>query len=461
MSNEKNYFMKITALILLLFSLFFYSVAIGQTSNYPTFDTLRLFSSPLLSPPFPGSDWGYNEPLIGLPEDASDGFLQKLLGMADDKSRIKIYGWVEPGFNLSTSQKTNIPVAYDIIPNSVELNQAVLRIEREPNTVQTDHFDWGFRLTNLYGEDYHYTNAKGWINNGYFKKNNLYGYGPIEFYGLLYFPKIAQGMIIKIGRFISPPDIESALAVSNYLYTHSALVSYDADTYTGIQATFRLSKQVQLVTGIHAGNDVAPWDKSASLHGQLLLRWVSRDENNGLFGGINSLGDNHYRDYHDNKQAIVVTWGHRFDSIFHMQTEAYYQWQYNGATGGSASFGPVQYDAGGGPGMIIPGINQQLGMVNYFQILLSRKAFLSLRNEIFEDVQGQQTGFRTSYLSHTLGLNYFFTPWIQMQPEIRYDWNSTFNLIRSSFAKVKPYDASSDDPKSHQVVFSMDMLVRF
>lgn len=448
------------ALLMIPFVLYSFATS-AQTAHYPTFDTSRLLPSPLPSPPFPSADWSYNEPLIGLPEDASDGFLQKLLGMANDKSRIKIYGWAEPSFNLSTSQKTNIPVAYNIIPNSVELNQLVLRIEREPNTVQTDHFDWGFRVTNLYGEDYRYTTAKGWLSNGYFRKNNLYGYDPVEIYGLLYFPKVTQGLIIKIGRFISPPDIESPLAVNNYLFTHSVLVSYDADTYTGIQASFKLSKRIQLITGIHGGNDVAVWDKSASLHGQLMLRWVSRNNNNALWGGINSLGADNYRAYHDNKQAIVVTWGHRFDRIFHIQTEAYYQWQYNGATGGSPTFGPVHYDAGGGAGPVIPGINQQLGFVNYFQMLLSQKAFLSLRNDFFEDVQGQQTGFKTSYFSHTLGLNYFFTQWIQIRPEIRYDWNSTFNLIGDQFTKVKPYDADSNDPKSHQVIFSMDLIVRF
>jgi len=54
--------------------------------------------------------------------------------------------------------------------------------------------------------------------------------------------------------------------------------------------------------------------------------------------------------YIDNKQAIVVTWGHKFNETFHMQTEAYYQWQFNGALAGTASYGPARYDAGGGPG---------------------------------------------------------------------------------------------------------------
>ena len=37
-----------------------------------------------------------------------------------------------------------------------------MKFEREADTVQTDHIDWGFRSCVLYGEDYRYTTAGGW-----------------------------------------------------------------------------------------------------------------------------------------------------------------------------------------------------------------------------------------------------------------------------------------------------------
>ncbi|TDX02111.1 outer membrane beta-barrel protein [Dinghuibacter silviterrae] len=418
-----------------------------------TFDSTRVLPSPLPSPPFPASDWQYGEPLIGLPEDAPDGPLQRALGLANDPSRIKIYGWVVPGFNLSSSRETNVPVTYNTIPNSAELDQLVLRIEREPNTVQTRHFDWGFRLSNVFGQDYRYTVSKGWFSKGYFTYNHLYGYDPVETYVLLYFPKVWKGMILKIGRYISPPDIEAQLATNNYLYTHSVMFTYDAFTFTGVQATVKVSKRIQFILGVHGGSDVAAWDSSASWHGQAMLRWVSADNNDGLWGGINTLGQSNFKKGHDNKQAIALTWGHRFNKTFHIQTEAYYQWQYNGALGGSASYGPVRYGAGGGPGAIVHGINQQIGFVNFSQMLLSSKSFLCLRNDLFSDVQGQLSGFATTYFSHTFGVNYFFTDWLQIRPEVRYDWNSDPSL--------RPYDATGNNPKTHQFLFSMDMIVRY
>ena len=91
-------------------------------------------------------------------------------GKAWEKSRIKIYGWLNFGGNVSTSDQThgtysNSPAAYSVIPNTVQLDQGTMYVERVPDTVQTDHWDWGFRLTNLYGLDYRFTTAKGYFSS--------------------------------------------------------------------------------------------------------------------------------------------------------------------------------------------------------------------------------------------------------------------------------------------------------
>jgi Protein of unknown function (DUF1597). len=39
----------------------------------------------------------------------------------------------------------------------MELNQFVLYVERLPDENQTDHIDWGFRVSALYGLDYRFT----------------------------------------------------------------------------------------------------------------------------------------------------------------------------------------------------------------------------------------------------------------------------------------------------------------
>jgi hypothetical protein len=42
-------------------------------------------------------------------------------------------------------------MAYGLIPNHIELSQAVLIFERVTDSVQTEHLDWGFKFTNVYG----------------------------------------------------------------------------------------------------------------------------------------------------------------------------------------------------------------------------------------------------------------------------------------------------------------------
>ena len=431
--------------LILILSLFF-ALTIGAQND----STQRTPPSPLQSLPFPSADWA-NSPIIGINSDAPDYTIQKITGLAKKKSRIKVYGWVDPSYTFSTSKTTTIPVAYNIIPNSFQLDQAVIRVERQPNTVQTDHVDWGFRLSNVYGLDYRYTVAKGWFSDQYFKKNNLYGYDCPEAYLMLYVPKVAQGMLIKVGRYIAPADIEAQLSPDNYLFSHSVIFSYDAYTFTGFQATIKLNRQTQIMFGAHGGNDNAPWTNTFNINGQAMIRWVSKTNNDGLWAGVSSIGANPtYKNGHDDIQQINGVWGHKFNKILHMQTEAYLLWEKNAAMGGSASNGPFQYNTGGGPGMTIPGMSHAVGLLNYFQILTSSKSYISIRNDYMNDMNGWRTGFATTYTSHTIGFIYAFTNWLMIRPEVRYD--------RSWGTNRYVYDMGT---KKDQVTISSDILIRF
>jgi hypothetical protein len=222
---------------------------------------------------FPGSDYLGPTPLIGVPDTDPVYPLTKALwsvAPALKKARIKVYGWINPGISVSTSNKSNIPESYAIVPNRVELDQGVIRIERLPDTVQTDHIDWGFRLTPMYGIDYRRTTAQGWFSGQLLNHNYLYGFDPVEAYALLYIPHVAKGMVIKAGRYISPPDIEAQLSPDNYLYTHSLMFTVDCYTQTGINANVKLNDQWSIMAGIHAGDDIAPWNKAAHPTGMFM-----------------------------------------------------------------------------------------------------------------------------------------------------------------------------------------------
>src|ERR1700736_5560855 len=82
----------------------------------------RIPPAPLDSPPFPSADWNYGgAPVIGAPDTNVYPLMQALNG---DQSKIKVYGWVEPSLNVSTSKHTLFPLGYNIFANRVELDQA-------------------------------------------------------------------------------------------------------------------------------------------------------------------------------------------------------------------------------------------------------------------------------------------------------------------------------------------------
>jgi len=410
----------------------------------------RALPSPLPSPPFPDSDWlGF--PLIGAPWSGSPTYaLEKAVGADKLGKDIHLYGWVNPSFNFSTSSASNVPLSYDFVSNKLELDQAILVFEKQPDTVQKEHQDVGFRFVGLYGTDYRYTIMKGVFSDQLLKNNRLYGFDPVEMYTMIYYPKVADGMVLRIGRYISPPDIEAQLTPDNYLFTHSLMFSVDPYTFFGINPTVRLNKQWEIMAQVHAGNDMAPWSDSASPNVGLLARWVSLDGKDGIWGGVNSIGAGKVRDQHDDLQQVVGTWGHKFNEKLHMMTEAYYMWEYDGNVGGTAINGPALYGTGGGAGAFLPGKSDATGVVNYFQVLTSGKDYVSIRNDYLNDPRGYRTGFATAYSSHTIGYVRFITPTIMFRPEIRYE--------HAYGAGVRPYDAGK---LKDQWTISADLIFRF
>src|SRR5262249_11701540 len=194
-----------------------------------------------------------------------------------------------------------------------------------------DHIDWGYHILALYGTDYRFMIAKGLWSGQLLKKNNRYGGDVPEFDLRWYFPQVAEGMTLRVGRWISTPDIEACPTPANYIFTHSIMFTFDPYTYFGAMADIRLSKYWTIEAGVLGSNDVAPWDDSCRVNGHLMVRWVSESNMDSIWGGINLLGRGQWRDEHDDLQHLVATWTHKFNDNFHILTQAYYMWQHGPA----------------------------------------------------------------------------------------------------------------------------------
>jgi len=118
-------------------------------------------AQPETTPPMPFTEWPYGGATdIGTNRAASvDSPLMvalapTALGKAMAATNIQFYGWVDVGGNISSMNVKggNAPAAYDYNPNTIQLDQAVVYLERTPDTVQDDHVDWGhlWRELSLY-----------------------------------------------------------------------------------------------------------------------------------------------------------------------------------------------------------------------------------------------------------------------------------------------------------------------
>jgi hypothetical protein len=393
----------------------------------------RELPSPFASPPFPGSEYqGY--PLIGVPPDYTMWpLMREIQGtpFADllNSERIRVYGWLTAEANASTSKNTNTPDSYWIRPNNIDVDQALIRVERNLDSVQTDHIDWGIRSTLIYGIDYRYTTAGGWFSDQLLKHNFLYGFDPTEQYFDVYVPWVAQGIIIRVGRWIACPDIETQFAPDNYMGSHSLLFTFDTYTQTGVMATVKLSDQWTVQGAIHAGTDMAPWYAGAIPTGAFGVRWVSQSNNDAFYTWLNAINDAKFRRFevdgqpagHDNFNYVVSTWEHRFDPELITKTEAYIMWQRDAVVGGTPSIGPVEpFGGGGGIGADIPGTTFTFGVLNFTLIQLSDRDYITVRNEWWKDTDGERSGFPSTYTSNAIGICHNFSPEIQIRPEIGY-----------------------------------------
>jgi hypothetical protein len=401
-----------------------------QPGSTPT--PRRGLPAPFDDPPFFTSDFQLGgSQLIGDPGETTVWPLMKAIygtgtfGQWLKDNKINLYGWVDGSYNLSTSSHSNNPQAYDLRPDQPELDQFVVYLERLADEYQTDHIDFGFRISALYGLDYRYTISRGLFSSQLLKYNEYYGFDMPMVYLDLYIPWVADGMNIRFGRYISLPDIEAQLAPNNPMDTHSLLYTYDPYTQTGIMTTIKLNNNWTVQAGVSAGNDSAVWDASARLTGTVMIQWVASNNMDSVYFGDNSFNDGEYS--YNNLQDIVGTWTHKFNDVVNTQTEAWFMYE---------------------KGVPHIGWAPEWAVVNYTFFRLSRNTYLNIRNEYFDDASGQRTGVKDVYSEHAIGIAWWPNSITTIRPEIRFD-------------RAYQREAYDNQTRKNQLTFNVDMIVHF
>ena len=457
--------------------------------------------TPESTPPMPFTEWPYGgSTSIGVtrPNSVDSPLMNALsntaVGQAMNDANIQIYGWIEGGGNLSnnTVRGGNAPAAYDYNPNTVQLDQAVIYIERLPDTVQKDHIDWGFRLAPIYGENYRYTTAYGLWSYQLLNQNKNYGYDMPMAYGEVFIPQVMEGLMIRFGRYISIPDIEAQLAPNNYMYTHSMTYTFDNYTNTGVQGTLAVTKNWMLQLGVNVGTESMPWHVGARIAnpfpnqlypGTTMLkdpgavpsvtggvRWTSDNGNDSVYVVANGINGGQWG--YNNLQWYGLTAYHKFNEQWHISFETYNEHQdnvinlnnpaaLNAFASGGTPFSP-QYMPFNGPSgaqcanaavfSCTASVQTYLMYLNYKPSPLDN---ISYRAEFFDDKQGQRTGVKTRYFETGIGWQHWFSPQIEIRPEVSYYRSLDANAFNGNANLGIPAN------KNFALIGSADIIIHF
>jgi len=461
-------------------------------------------ATPETTPPISFTEWphGAVTPLgVTRPGSADSPFMVAIsntaIGQWMNDNGFQFYGWVDPGINISSNTVRpggNNPIAYFYTPNTIQLDQFVVYLDKFPDTVQTDHVDWGMRLSAIYGENYRYTQSyTAFISDQLLKNNDVNGYDFPMVYGELYIPFVAEGLMIRAGRYISIPDIEAQLAPNNYMYSHSITYSWDNYTNEGIVASLAATKNILFQLGVVIGTESPFWhwgEKIRNPDPNPLYPGTTFDKDPGAVPSLVSCLRINFNNGHDtiypcmdginggqwgynNLQWYGTTIYHKFNDQWHISYEFYDLHEnhvpnlnnplVSGPNGiianGGTPFASIPFN---GPNMAFCHDPNALscrataiGTVAYINYTHDPLNNFSFRPEFYDDEEGQRTGTKATYYEFGFGWQHWLSPQIEFRPELDY--------YRSIDAKAFNGNANAGiaPDKNYTVVGAMDVIIHF
>jgi hypothetical protein len=286
------------------------------------------------------------------------------------------------------------------------LQQNWIRVDRSVLTAGTNDPSFGFRVDAIVpGADYRFTAARGLFSGQLTSRDGEpapYGIDPIQFYGEVYFPTIGRGLDLKVGRFFAPIGVEANDAPSNALFSHSYDFIYDPFTNTGVLANLKLTDAWSVTAGMVLGSDVFidPADEATFIGG---LKWTQSDQRDTVqFTTIVGPGRFNQSRNFNNVNVFDLIYTHQFNPRLNYTVDLLAGYETNVPDIGTAYW---------------------LTAVQYLTYNFTPRLGGTLRLELFDDANGQRTGFQGLYTAFTAGLSIKPIKAVTIRPELRYDYN--------------------------------------
>jgi len=350
-----------------------------------------------------------------------------------EDSRTTISGWTEGSYTASTANISNQPVVWNDRANRFLMNQTWLRIERSTVTSGTYEPTWGYRIDADYGSDYRFSLMRGLLNNQLLNSQgnqNLYGIDLIQFYGNAYIPTLFQGTDIRAGRLFTPWGYESLEGVSTPFVSRSYAFNWSPPfTHMGIMVSPTFNAQWSGKFMLANGNDVFIGDPSEEMRSVGAITWNSLDKTDTVTYGWTwgrgkfnagdrfspaTAGEQSEPAGRNNLNVNDLVWTHIFNPKLSYATELIYGYQTNvpaNIPGGIIALNRTEGTAHWG------------STVHYLNYAFTNRLTGIVRFEMFDDFEGQRTGFEGLYTAITAGAQVRPTKSTLIRPELRYDYN--------------------------------------
>ncbi len=324
------------------------------------------------------------------------------------------------------------------------------------------------------------------------------------YYGEVYIPQVMEGLLVRFGRYISLPDIEAQLAPNNYMYSHSMTYVIDGYTNQGAVATLQVTKDFMVQAGLSVGTDSefqnARNVRYAAIPGGVLYQPVpgvfatttaqpaySGQADPGIKPSFVACGRYQTPDAYDNiylcangvntgtfgynnQQWYGGSFYHKFNEDWHIAIESWHMHEDNVPNLLSPLVTTVAnpfYYMVNGPNLAqcsnplqATCTAREWSVVTYLNYKFTPLDNISWRMEYFNDITGQRTGIKTSYFNYALGWQHWFSPTVEVRPEVAF-YNS---LKAPAFEQNPPLLQTSPTTigtKSHIAIMSADLIWHF
>lgn len=387
----------------------------------------NVVAEPLLSDSTPASWTEFSPGEACAEHDRADNwFLMRSLrqtGWGDllQRHRISVYGWTEGAFTASSAARRNLPLGFNYRANDFLLQQNWLRLEQAVDEASSSR-SFGFRSdTILPGSDYQFTRARGLGDD----QTGSQGIDPVQLYAQIYCPNIGSGLDLKLGRFFAQFGVESVAAIDTPFVSRAYNFIYNPYTHTGLLATLRLGDSWSMQHGLVTGSDVF-FDSAAEPTYLGGLKYESGDGRTSvLLATVLGPGEFNQAEDFSNPRIFDLVLTQKLTERWTWKLDALYGYQTNVPGTGTASWS---------------------ALVNYWSWAWRQDLQANFRVELFDDSDGNRTGFPGLYTAATAGVSSQLAECILLRPEIRCD------LSDSS----RPFSGSSS-----LLTSAVDLIVRW